>query len=224
MRSNRSTRIKIAFAAGSAAAALVVAGCSDGNGDDMTDAGQASSATSAVASAEGETESADSSTAHNQADVAFLQMMYPHHEQAVEMAAMVDGRTTNEQIIDLASEIEAAQGPEMEQMTALLEQFGEPAPTGTGHSMDMDHGGGHGEDGGMSGMMSEGEMTELANMSGAEFDTMWLEMMIVHHQGAIDMAETELAAGENTEAKDMANAIVDVQQSEITTMQDLLQG
>lgn len=222
MWSNRSTRIKIAFAAASAAATLVVAGCGDG-GDDMPDTNQ-TPGTVTSAEAEGETESADNDAAHNEADVTFLQMMYPHHAQAVEMAAMVEGHTTNQQIIDLASEIEAAQGPEMEQMTALLEQFGEPEPTETGHSMSMDHGGGHGESSGMSGMMTEGQMTELASKSGAEFDTMWLEMMIDHHQGAIDMAETELAEGENAEAKDMANAIVDAQQSEIDTMKDLLQG
>lgn len=206
----RINRTKYTVTAAAAVAMLAIAGCSD-NGHEMSDMPSTSVTRSETAITESE------SAAFNDADSTFLQMMYPHHEQAVEMAAMVDGHTTNQEVIDLATAIEAAQGPEMEQMTTLLARAGQPAPdSGAGH---MDHGSGR-----MSGMMSEEQMTELGGKNGAEFDTMWLTMMIDHHEGAVDMAETELSDGQNPETKNMATAIIDAQQSEITTMQDLLQG
>lgn len=207
MWSNRSTRFKTAFAAGSAAAALVLAGCGDSGNDghDMTRMSDSAASTSAPTDAE--------ATAYNDADLTFLRMMYPHHAQAVEMAAMVDGHTTNQRLIELANDIEAAQGPEMEKMSALLTRFGQPAPTTMDHSTS-----------GMSGMMTAEQMTELANMNGAEFDTMWLTMMIDHHKGAIEMARTELANGKNADVEKLADEIIDAQESEITTMQDMLQG
>jgi uncharacterized protein (DUF305 family) len=169
----------------------------------------------------------------NDADVMFLQTMYPHHAQAVDMANMVDGRTTTPQIVDLAAAIEAAQGPEMEQMTTLLQQWGKPAPEGGMSGMNqsdsmsgmdrgdtmsgMDHGSGD-----MTGMMTDQQMSELAGKSGADFDTAWLAMMVEHHTGAIEMAQTELADGRNTDAKQRATEIIGAQQAEITTMNALL--
>lgn len=139
------------------------------------------------------------------------------------MANMVEGRTTNPQILDLAKNIAAAQGPEMEQMTALLAQRGMSVPsTDAGGGMSgMKHGGtsGMADGGGMSGMMTPEQMSDLAGKSGADFDTAWLNMMIEHHTGAIEMAQTELSDGENADAKQLATAIVGAQQAEITTMQ-----
>ncbi len=77
-------------------------------------------------------------------------------------------------------------------------------------------------DGGMAGMMTPEDMQALTKASGAEFDQMWLEMMIEHHEGAIDMARTELADGESTDAKALAQDIIDAQQAEITAMKGLL--
>lgn len=210
MRISSFPRVRIAVTAGVAVTMLAVAGCSD-NGSDESSTSKASG-TSATQSEAGSAQS--EAAPFNEADVSFLQMMYPHHEQAVEMAAMVDGRTTNQEVIELATAIEAAQGPEMEQMTNLLAEWGQPAPdSGDGH---MSHGSGQ-----MSGMMSDEQMTALAGKNGPEFDTMWLTMMIDHHEGAVDMAETELADGENTDATNMATAIIDAQQAEIITMNDM---
>ncbi len=77
-------------------------------------------------------------------------------------------------------------------------------------------------DGGMAGMMTPEDMQALTKASGAESDQMWLEMMIEHHEGAIDMAKTELADGENIDAKALAQDIIDAHQAEITTMKGLL--
>ena len=145
----------------------------------------------------------------NDADVMFLQMMYPHHAQAVEMAKLVPTRSQNQQVKDLAAAIEKAQAPEMQQMTTLLAGFGKPAPSAT-----MSHS--------MPGLMTPQQMTELTGLSGAAFDKMWLQMMVEHHQGAITMANDELKNGTNADAKAMAQAIVTAQQAEITTMNGML--
>ncbi|MUL74482.1 DUF305 domain-containing protein [Mycobacterium sp. CBMA226] len=145
----------------------------------------------------------------NDADVMFLDMMYPHHAQAVEMAKLVPTRSQNQQVKDLANAIEKAQAPEMQQMTSLLAGFGKPAPSAT-----MSHS--------MPGLMTPQQMTELTGLSGAAFDKMWLQMMVEHHQGAITMANDELKNGTNADAKAMAQAIVTAQQAEITTMNGML--
>lgn len=217
MWSNRSTRTKIALAAGAATAAAVIAGCSSNTsgGHDMS---QMSNTTTSASPSSGAVEGV---VAFNDADVTFLQTMYPHHAQAVEMAALAEGRTTNQQVLDLAKAVEAAQDPEMEQMSTLLAQWGKPAPTtdaGSGSMSGMGHG-----NGGMSGMMTNEQMTGLAGKNGAEFDTMWLTMMIDHHTGAVEMAQIELADGTNPDAKQLAEAIIGAQQREITIMNALLQ-
>lgn len=155
-------------------------------------------------------ESADNEE-FNDADVAFAQMMIPHHEQATAMAELAPERAGDE-VQTLAEEIQAAQGPEIEQMNALLESWGqEPMED----MEDMDH-----ED--MSGMMSEEQMAELEGAEGEEFDTMFLQMMIEHHEGAVEMAQTELDEGVNPEARDLAQQIIDDQDAEIEQMNEML--
>src|SRR3546814_20746836 len=102
----------------------------------------------------------------------------------------------------------------MAQLQQWLQQWGKPAPSADMDSMD------HGSDG-MRGMMSEQDMTELEAKNGAEFDQAWLTMMIEHHTGAIEMANTEIADGSNEQAKEMARTIVQTQQAEIDTMKSL---
>ncbi|WP_016881516.1 MULTISPECIES: DUF305 domain-containing protein [unclassified Rhodococcus (in: high G+C Gram-positive bacteria)] len=222
MWSLRSPRATFALSAAAVSGVLVLAGCSDnsGGGHDMSQMSNNTSGTTSSSSTTVET------VAFNIADVTFLQMMYPHHAQAVEMANLVEGRSTNPQVLDLAKNIAAAQGPEMEQMSALLEKWGKAVPStdAAGGMSGMNHGGMSGmtDGGGMSGMMTAEQMTDLAGKSGADFDTAWLNMMIEHHTGAIEMAQTELADGDNADAKQLATAIVGAQQAEITTMTTLL--
>jgi uncharacterized protein (DUF305 family) len=163
---------------------------------------------------------AGSDAAHNDADVVFAQQMIPHHEQAVEMADLAADRAESQEVKDLAADIEAAQGPEIETMTGWLEAWGEDVPD-AGMS-GMDHGDTSSDD--MDGMMSDDDMAGLETASGQEFDQMFLTMMIEHHEGAIDMAQTERADGEFPDAIAMAEDIEQAQTEEIQTMQDLLKS
>jgi uncharacterized protein (DUF305 family) len=149
---------------------------------------------------------------HNSADVEFAQMMIPHHEQAVEMAQLAATRAGSDGVKDLASRIEAAQSPEIQEMTGWLTEWGEDVePTG-----EMDHAAD-------SGMMGDAEMAELEAASGTEFDRLFLEMMVAHHTGAIEMAETEIADGQFPEAIALAEAIKSAQEAEIAEMESLLE-
>jgi uncharacterized protein (DUF305 family) len=162
---------------------------------------------------------------HNQADVTFAQQMISHHQQALDMAKLVSSRTSNAKVVDLANRIQKAQDPEIQQMTGWLTTWG-AAPASTGMNMPgMSNGQsmpGMTSSASMPGMMSDADMTKLQGMKGAEFDRMWLQMMIQHHQGAIDMAKTELAQGGSADAKTLAQKIIDGQQAEITEMNGLL--
>lgn len=155
----------------------------------------------------------------NATDVGFAQGMIPHHAQAIVMADMALAQTTNPDVTQLATQIKAAQGPEIEQLTTWLQSWAQPAPD-TGDSVDhsMD-----GMDGMMmSGMMSDADMASLENATGADFDTMWLEMMIQHHEGAISMARDEVTGGKYAATKSLAESIVTSQLEEIDTMSKLL--
>ncbi|WP_431964737.1 DUF305 domain-containing protein [Nocardia sp. bgisy134] len=198
------TRTRIAVATVAAGALLFAAGCGD-DSDSTSGTDHGTSSTTAGATSAARTD-------FDNADVTFLQMMYPHHAQAVEMAKLVPSHSQNPQLLALAAEVEKAQAPEMEQISSLLQSFGKPAPTA---------GGGH-EGHGMPGMMSAEQMSALQAASGAEFDRMWLEMMIQHHAGAIDMAETELADGVNPDTQALARSVIAAQEAEIATMRTML--
>ena len=180
------------------------------------------------------------SAEHNAADLAFAQQMIVHHQGAVEMADLAPGRAANQQVKDLAARIKAAQAPEIEQMTGWLTLWGAAMTTSAAASSSddgmggMDHGGmsGMGEDGEMSsgagtamampGMMSDAQMQELTGATGADFDRLFLQLMIMHHQGAIEMSDTEIAQGSNPAALALAESIKTSQTAEITEMQQLL--
>ena len=197
----------VASLAAATVSAFLLAGCSSDTSSDSSSEGTSSASSSSAS---------DSSSAEfNDADVMFAQMMYPHHAQAVEMAAMVQGRTDNSDVVALASAIEAAQQPEMDRMTAWLTEWGQPMP-----DMNMDMGGMDHSSG--MGMMTQQDMDALSAATGAEFDRQWLTMMIEHHEGAIEMANIEIADGSNADAQEMARAIVASQQQEIDTMRTLL--
>jgi uncharacterized protein (DUF305 family) len=147
----------------------------------------------------------------NDADVMFLQMMYSHHAQAVEMAKLVPGRYQNPQVVVLAQNIDNVQSPEMTQITELLQSLGKPAPVvDSGHVIEMP------------GMMTAEQMNTLKGLSGADFDRMWLQMMIDHHTGAIAMANSERRDGTNPDAKQLAEAIIANHQAEISQMRAML--
>ena len=150
--------------------------------------------------------------AHAPADVAFAQGMIPHHQQAVAMSRLADTRAAAPEVKTLAARIEDEQGPEIDRMTAMLTAWGAPVPSGD-EPMAM---------GGMPGMMGPQEMGDLAASSGPAFDRAFLTMMVAHHTGAVQMAQTELAQGTNPQARELAEAIITAQQAEIAEMQRLL--
>jgi len=159
------------------------------------------------------------SAAFNSADVTFAQSMIPHHEQAVVMSKMAQMHAASAAVKQLADKIEAAQAPEIEEMTGWLKAWGKDTESGSsGHNMD-------GMDGGdMPGMMSDVEMADLEKASGSAFDEMFLTMMISHHQGAIDMAKTEQMDGKSPDAIRLAKQIQSAQTTEIAYMQSLLKS
>lgn len=159
---------------------------------------------------------------HNAQDVSFAQEMIPHHQQAVEMSDLALAQASSPKVKDLATRIKAAQGPEIEMMKGWLSSWGEPVSSTSGDMAGMDHGGGGMA--GMAGMMTDTQMKDLKAAGGAEFDRLFLTGMIGHHEGAVTMARTQLDTGRYQPAKQLAQAITDGQQKEITEMQGLLDG
>ncbi len=160
---------------------------------------------------------------HNNADSAFATDMIAHHAQAVEMSDILLGNDgIDRAVVQLAEAIKAAQSPEIEQMRGWLAGWGEPVPAQNGAMDDM--GGMNHDMGAMPGMMSEEDMAMLDDATGADAQRMYLEQMVLHHQGAIVMSETELRDGVNADAKQLAGTIMTTQRSEITTMTELLAG
>ena len=156
--------------------------------------------------------------AKNEADVEFASMMIPHHAQAIEMADMALTQATAPKVKALAPKIKAAQGPEIARMSGWLTGWGAPVPDTAGGS------GMSGMDDQAGGMMSGQEMTDLGRAAGSGFDRMWLQSMTRHHEGAVDMARTELAKGTNPDAKKLAQSIIDSQSAEIAEMKSILAG
>ncbi len=177
---------------------LTLAGCSTSN--PSSDTGSSASSTSAA-------------SAHNDQDVMFAQMMLPHHKQAVEMSGMLltKGDGVDPDVTALAKQIKAEQAPEITQLTSWLKGWGESTKSehsGMGRSM--------------SGMMSDSDMSDLDQTSAKDAGKLFLQQMVQHHEGAVDMAKTELDKGRNTDAVAMAKSIVSSQTDQIDQMQDML--
>ncbi len=155
----------------------------------------------------------DKNASWNNADQKFVQEMIPHHEQAVVMSEMVTNVEISTQTAALASEIMGAQASEIELMQGLLNEWGVESDPHAGHKMSGDE---------SHGMMTDEEIAELENLSGADFEKMWLTMMLAHHQGAVKMAETVIADGKDSRVKTLAEQIVSQQQKEIAQINTLL--
>lgn len=150
------------------------------------------------------------SSAARTGDVMFSQMMIPHHEQAIEMADLaLKNSTASPEVRTLAADVKKAQDPEISTMRGWLSSWGAAPSAGGG----MDHG---------SGMMSSDDMAKLETAQGADFDRMWLTMMVQHHRGAVTMAQQVLTTTDNPEVKQLAEAIIKAQNAEIATMQGML--
>lgn len=163
---------------------------------------------------------------HNQADVGFAQDMLVHHAQALDMVELTEGRPLEPDVRRLASDIEAAQAPEIETFTDWLEMWDERVPHAGMDGMDGMQGTEdmEGSDHDMPGMMTSGQMDRLTEVSDEEFQSAWLELMIEHHEGAVEMAETQVERGEYAPAIELAEQIAASQTSEIEEMRRMLAG
>ena len=153
----------------------------------------------------------------NAADIEFAQGMIAHHEQAIEMAeiALDPGVGASPAVIDLATRIKGAQDPEVELMTGWLTAAGEPVTMDASEGHDMSS---------MEGMMTAEQMDSMAAMTGADFNQIWLQMMIAHHEGAVSQSQTVKANGSNADVLALADTIINAQQAEINEMQALLEA
>ncbi|MEU6575681.1 DUF305 domain-containing protein [Streptomyces sp. NPDC046805] len=204
---------RAALVAATATAALVLAACG-GNGAGSHHEGHGASSSGSASAAVG---------GHDAQDVSFAQGMIPHHQQALAMAALAPDRASSARVRDLASRIEKAQDPEITRMSGWLKSWGQDVPM---QGMPgMDHSGHAGSPGkaGMPGMMPAKDMDRLKKATGKDFDTMFLTMMVDHHQGAVEMATQEKAKGSYGPAKTLADGIVTAQNAEIKEMRQLLQ-
>lgn len=188
------------------AATLGLAGCTSGSptgGSSMSGMDHGSSPMAST--------TPDANADHNAADTMFAQMMIPHHKQAVEMSEIMLGKQdVPAEVTALATRIKDAQGPEIEKMTGWLESWGQPImmPTDSGH--------------GMSGMVDADGMQKLEAAAGPEAAKLFLEQMVMHHEGAVEMAQQEIGAGKNQDAVQLGRDIVTAQQAEIAEMKKLL--
>lgn len=155
------------------------------------------------------------SAEHNAADVAFAEDMIPHHRQAVDMTAMVPSRSTNPDLLVIATHISSDQQAEILTMKGLLTQWGvQDVPS---HEDPEDHSGMH-----IAGMVDGATLNTIQSLSGPSFDALWMTSMISHHQGAIAMAQNEIDQGRSAEAIKLAKMIISAQQREIAQMNHLL--
>lgn len=137
-------------------------------------------------------------------DLIFAEMMIPHHEQAIEMSELALKLSQDPEVLALAQEILDAQAPEIEQMK-------------TWGNLNLEAHAGHT----MMGMLTPAQMSALAAATGSAFDRLFLEGMIVHHEGAIQMAQMVIQSP-NAEARKLGEQIVVSQAAEIKLMQKML--
>ena len=182
-----------------------LSGCSDG------DAGAAETATAVPEQPE---------SGFNHSDIAFMQMMVPHHAQALDMAELAAERAVDRGVRRIAARVRAAQGPEIVMMSTWLADRSLDVPQRDDDPREFDHGS-HGHDP-MMGMLTERQMEQLAAARGERFDRLFLRGMIGHHRGALDMATTAGTSGENVTVAELAGDIGATQLAEISRMQDLL--
>lgn len=151
---------------------------------------------------------ASESAEFSNADIMFAQMMIPHHQQALDMSELALQLGQSPELLDLAAQIRDEQEPEIAQMRSWLEK--------AGASEDMGH-----ASHGMDGILTEEEMAALLSATGTEFEGLFLEGMIAHHEGAIAMVQMILGS-DNPEVRALAEAIVSSQQTQIDYMKTLL--
>lgn len=148
---------------------------------------------------------------HNSADVRFVKMMVPHHQQALRMAEIVLAKPgLDPQVRQMTEKIQREQGPEIATMQSWLGAWN------AGPAMSLE------QAQGMQGLLSPDDLAKLEQAGGAAASQLLLQQMIVHHEGAVSMAQPEIQGGANPQATKLARSIVDSQQQQIQQMQSML--
>lgn len=140
----------------------------------------------------------------------FLQMMIPHHQQAIVISDLAISISKNEDILKLANQIKGAQAPEIDQMKSWLKAAG--LGEDPGHSMHA-----------MAGMLTDSQLEQLKNSTGKDFDRQFLSGMIAHHQGAVEMVRM-IENSSDLKLRDFGEQINQSQSSEIAVMKQLLKS
>ncbi len=142
------------------------------------------------------------------ADIMFLQMMIPHHQQAIDISNLAMKSSQDPELIELAKIIARDQAAEIKQMKAWLTDAG--ASEAMGHSMD-----------GMGGMLNDDELAALSAATGKEFDVLWLKGMTEHHDGAIHMTQM-IEDAQNSDIKEFGTKVIKDQSEQIAQMKKML--
>ena len=172
--------------------AFALSGCSDSSNMGMEHEGHSSGASSDLSSD----------------DIMFLQMMIPHHQQAIDISNLAMKASQDAELIELAKIIARDQAAEIKQMKAWLTDAG--ASEDMGHSMD-----------GMGGMLSDDELAALSAATGKEFDVLWLKGMTEHHDGAIHMTQM-IEDAQNADIKEFGTKVIKDQSEQIAQMKKML--
>lgn len=213
----RTSRASLVTAA-LAVAVLALAGCDSGS-DSGTRSGKASGpsviapgkpgeAAETLSAQDAAKQRADDDSP-NSADFAYARMMIDHHTQALEMTELAPTQAQSGKLKRLAARIAAAQGPEIATMKSWLK-------THNGRRTVTEH-----EHAAMPGMATEAQLKELRTAKGKAFDTLFLKLMITHHDGAITMATDVKAQGNNIQIEEMADDVIAQQTSEINRMREM---
>ncbi|WP_046469521.1 DUF305 domain-containing protein [Allosalinactinospora lopnorensis] len=180
-------------------------------------------------------ESAAEDGGHNEADVEYMAKMIEHHKQALEMSELAEDRAEHDGVKGIADRISVAQSSEIEAMEGWLETnvYG-PAKENPNHQnycgLDEEGTSHHDEDcptdvdhSDMPGMATEAELAELAEVTGAEFDELFVELMVDHHEGGVSMAEDILVDGDSSAIRTMASDVIAEQRAEIARMRGMIE-
>lgn len=204
------------LAGGLLAVGLALNACGGDGTDGSTAAGSAPTGTPTPAG----TVAAGS---HNDADLAFVSMMVPHHAQAIKMSDLILARDdVDPEVRDFATAITAVQGPQADQLRGWLAGWADPNATSDG-DMDMSAMGGmdHAE---TMPMLSTDQMDKVRQASPEKATRLYLDYMVAHHTSAVEMAQTEMADGANAEAVEMAAELITAQAAQIADLDALLAG
>ncbi|ACU36005.1 DUF305 domain-containing protein [Actinosynnema pretiosum subsp. pretiosum] len=150
-------------------------------------------------------------SAPTEVDLGYVARMITHHRQALAMTELAPERAGNDVVRRIASRIHDVQGPEIQAMESWQRQYGQ---VGEAHG----HVGGVEDHGGMPGMATERQLAELAAAKGADFDRLFVRLMVAHHEGALEMALEQLSEGTDVRVEEMANDVVATQSVEIERM------